>query len=67
MHTYCTRLRSVNLELVTTVECVAADGGHIAPGIIFEGKHQYEQAWFEVDPKISYTSNLFVKPELTLL
>lgn len=46
------KLRSANLELVTIVECVAADGGLLSPGIIFEGKQQYEHAWFEVDPKI---------------
>jgi hypothetical protein len=47
------KLRSANLELITIVECVAANGEYISPGIIFEGKQQYEQAWFEVDPKIS--------------
>jgi Tc5 transposase-like DNA-binding protein len=47
------KLQSANLELVTIIECVAADGGSISPGIIFEGKQQYEKAWFEVDPKIS--------------
>ncbi|KIL56122.1 hypothetical protein M378DRAFT_17371 [Amanita muscaria Koide BX008] len=46
-------MRSSNLELVTIVECVAADGGFLSPGIIFEGKQQYERAWFEVDPRIS--------------
>ena len=47
------KLRSANLELVTIVECVAADGGYLSPGIIFEGKQQYERAWFEVDQTIS--------------
>ena len=47
------KLRSANLELITIVDCVAADGGYLSPGIIFEGKQQYERAWFEVDPKIS--------------
>ena len=47
------KLQSANLELVTIVDCIAADGGYLSPGIIFEGKQQYEQAWFEVDPKIS--------------
>ena len=47
------KLRSANLELVTIVECVSADGGWLSPGIIFEGKQQYECAWFEVDPAIS--------------
>ena len=47
------KLRSANLELITIVDCVAADGGYLSPGIIFEGKQQYERAWFDVDPKIS--------------
>ena len=47
------KLWSANLELITIVDCVAADGGYLSPGIIFEGKQQYEWAWFEVDPKIS--------------
>jgi len=47
------KLWSANLELVTIVDCVAADGGYLSPAIIFEGKQQYEQAWFDVDPKIS--------------
>jgi Tc5 transposase DNA-binding domain len=47
------KLRSANLELITIVDCVAANGGYLSPTIIFEGKQQYERAWFEVDPKIS--------------
>jgi hypothetical protein len=47
------------------VECIAADGGFISPGIIFEGKQQYEGAWFEVDPKILYVSGLLIDLELT--
>lgn len=47
------RLQSANLELVTIVGCVAADGGFLSPGIIFQGKEQYEHAWFDVDPRIS--------------
>jgi len=46
------KLHSANLELVTIVECIAANGKYVSPGIIFEGKQQYEWAWFEVDPKI---------------
>ena len=60
------KMRSSNLELVTIVECVAADGGFLSPGIIFEGKQQYEHAWFEVDPRISSVSCLcFVSTMLT--
>ena len=47
------KLQSANLELITIVDCVAADRGYLSPGIIFEGKQQYERAWFEVDPRIS--------------
>lgn len=47
------KLRSANLELITIVDCVSANGGYLSPAIIFEGKQQFEQAWFEVDPKIS--------------
>jgi Tc5 transposase DNA-binding domain len=47
------KLRSGNLELITIVDCVLANGGYLSPAIIFEGKQQYEWAWFEVDPKIS--------------
>ncbi|KAI4520798.1 DDE-domain-containing protein, partial [Schizophyllum commune Loenen D] len=35
-----------NLELVTIVECVAADGGKLQPGFIFAGK-KYHKRWFE--------------------
>jgi hypothetical protein len=38
------KLCSANIELVTIVECVTADGGFISLGIIFEGKQQYEAA-----------------------
>jgi len=47
------KLRSANLELITIVDCVAANGGYLSLAIIFKGKQQYEWAWFEVDPKIS--------------
>jgi hypothetical protein len=47
------KLRSANLELVTIVDCVAADREYISPAIIFEGKQQYEHAWFNIDPRIS--------------
>ena len=47
------KLWSGNLKLITIVDCVSAIGGYLSPAIIFEGKQQYERAWFEVDPKIS--------------
>ena len=48
------KLRSGNLELITIVKCVCANGTWIYPGIIFQGKSHYETAWFEVHEKISY-------------
>lgn len=48
------KLRSANLELVTIVECVCADGSNLQPGFIFQGK-EYSRRWFEgVDPRITY-------------
>jgi hypothetical protein len=39
-------IRNANLELVTVVECVSADGHVMKPYIIFKGK-QLCHAWFE--------------------
>jgi hypothetical protein len=39
------RIRSSNLELVTAVECVSADGHTLKPYIIFKGK-RLSQEWF---------------------
>lgn len=40
------RKRSADLELVTIVECVSADGVGLTPGFIFSGS-TYEMSWFE--------------------
>ncbi|THG93507.1 hypothetical protein EW026_g7744 [Hermanssonia centrifuga] len=40
------RKRSANLELVTVIECVSADGAVLTPGFIFSGGW-YDMAWFE--------------------
>ena len=46
------RLWSSNLELVTIIECVRADGESLQPGFVFEGK-EFHRSWFEdVDPRI---------------
>ncbi|OSC99800.1 DDE-domain-containing protein, partial [Trametes coccinea BRFM310] len=45
------KLRSANLELVTIIECVCANGGSLKPGFIFPGK-EFHKEWFEVDPEI---------------
>jgi hypothetical protein len=36
---------SDNLELVTVIECVSANGAYVDPGIIFKGKH-LNKAWY---------------------
>ena len=43
--------QSGNLELITIIECVCADGSNILPGFVFSGK-EFSPKWFEVDPKI---------------
>ncbi len=40
------RKRSANLELITIIECVSADGVALTPGFIFSGGW-YDMAWFE--------------------
>lgn len=39
------KLRSANLELVTIIECVCADGESLSPGFIFPGK-EFHPEWF---------------------
>jgi hypothetical protein len=43
--------RSANLELVTIIECVCADGTTLQPGFVFQGK-EFSPEWFEVDDNI---------------
>lgn len=47
------KIRSGNLELVTIIECVCADGSSLLPGFVFPGNGNYCPEWFTVDPKIS--------------
>jgi len=48
----CYRAKSDNLELVTIIECVNAQGASIKPGFVFPGT-QYEREWLEVHDDIS--------------
>lgn len=41
------RIQSANLELVTTIECVCADGSDLRPGIVFSGKDVLREEYFE--------------------
>lgn len=43
--------RSTNLELITIIECVCADGTALLPGFVFSGK-EFCPEWFMVDPNI---------------
>ena len=45
------KMWSGNLELVTIIECVSADGNNIAPGFVFHGK-EFCSEWFEVQSDI---------------
>ena len=41
------KLQSADLELVTTIECVRADGSILKPGFVFSGKHTLHDGYFE--------------------
>ena len=43
------KLQSADLELVTTIECVGADGSILKPGFVFCGKHVLHDEYFEED------------------
>jgi len=45
------KLCSGNLELITIIECVCADGSNVKPGFIFLGK-EFHPEWFEVNDEI---------------
>lgn len=45
------KLRSTNLELVTVIECVCADGSSLKLGFMFPGKEHHLE-WFDVDEDI---------------
>lgn len=48
------KLRDANLELVTIIECVSADGVALPPGFVFQGKEHVELGWLEVSNDIWY-------------
>lgn len=41
------KLQNADLELVTTIECVGADGSILKPGFVFCGKHVLYDEYFE--------------------
>jgi hypothetical protein len=41
------KLQSADLELVMTIECIAADGFILKPGFVFCGKHTLHDGYFE--------------------
>ena len=45
----CLKTQNLNLELVTTIECVAANGSNIKPGFVFSGKNTLHEEYFEED------------------
>ena len=49
---------SANLELVTIIECICADGTTLKPGFVFQGK-EFTPEHFEIDDEILYISILF--------
>lgn len=42
------QVRSDNLELITIIECVCADGSNLQPGFIFPGVNPFRE-WFHED------------------
>jgi hypothetical protein len=45
----CLKTQNANLELVTTIKYVAADGSNIKPGFVFSGKNTLYKEYFEED------------------
>lgn len=43
------QIQSADLELVTTIECIGADGSILRPGYVFPGKHVLYDEYFEED------------------
>jgi hypothetical protein len=54
-HVACSKYKywSANLELITVIECISADGKDLWPGIVFEGQ-QYDPEWFKTNCQIMY-------------
>lgn len=51
------KLWSTNLELITIIEYVCADGLSLKPGFIFPGK-EFHPEWFDVDDGIRCVAHL---------
>ncbi|KIK83406.1 hypothetical protein PAXRUDRAFT_153176, partial [Paxillus rubicundulus Ve08.2h10] len=43
------KIQSANLELVTVIKCVCADGSSLKPGFVFSGKDVLQEEHFEED------------------
>lgn len=43
------KTQGASLELVTTIECVAADGSNLKPCFVFTGKNVLHEGYFEED------------------
>jgi hypothetical protein len=49
------RIRSENLELVTILDTVCADGTKLEPGFVFQGGQTMEAGWFDPNrPNVTY-------------
>ncbi|KAJ2984967.1 hypothetical protein NUW54_g10310 [Trametes sanguinea] len=46
------KLRSNNLELITIIECISADGRALLPGFIFAGNQVPSDALKDIDPQV---------------
>jgi hypothetical protein len=47
------KYHSANIELITIIEYICADGTAFSPGFVFEGQ-QYDPEWFKTDHRITY-------------
>ena len=43
----CVKAQNANLELITAIECVSADGSNLKPGFIFSRKNTLHEGYFE--------------------
>ncbi|KAJ3001432.1 hypothetical protein NUW54_g4317 [Trametes sanguinea] len=46
------KLRSSNLELITIIECISADGTALSPGFIFAGSQVPADMYKDIDPQV---------------
>ena len=45
----CMKVQNANLELITAIECVSADGSNLKPGFVFSRKNTLHEGYFEED------------------